>query len=223
MKVTKVGSRGYVFTFYELKATEFDCITNVYVIDGKNNIFICDTFLGPKAMEKIMDYINKNFILKSVVVFNSHSDWDHIWGNCYFKDSIIISHLKCRDNIIINGDIELNKYKNLTMGDVGIKVPNMTFKEELCFYDDEVKFFYSKGHTMDSSSCFDIKDGILYVGDNIEYPKPYITCDNLPQYKETLEKYKKIKTNKIISGHSDININGYNLLIDNLEYITNLI
>ena len=32
MQISKISSRGYVFTFFELKNTEFNCTTNVYEI-----------------------------------------------------------------------------------------------------------------------------------------------------------------------------------------------
>ncbi len=82
MNIKQVGKRGLLFTFYELKNANYDCVTNVYVINGKDHFFICDTYLGPFYMKIIKDYLETNFGKKEYIIFNSHSHWDHIWGNC---------------------------------------------------------------------------------------------------------------------------------------------
>ncbi|KEI01517.1 MBL fold metallo-hydrolase [Clostridium botulinum] len=220
MYINKVGSRGYVFTFDELKNTEFDCTTNVYLIDGNRHIFICDTFLGPKYMKEVKKFIDEHLKSKPIIVFNSHCDWDHIWGNCFFKENLIITHVKCRQNINKYALDEFVKYNMFHEDNVGIVVPNLTFNDKICFDEDMVEFFYSPGHTECSASCLDIKDNILFVGDNVESPKPYLTCNNTKKYIETLEYYIKINANVIIPGHGDIANN--DLVNKNLYYIKSI-
>ena len=76
MLIQKIGERGVIFT-YE------DDIT-IYLIIGDHQYILCDTHLGPLSMNVIKEYITKRLPDKEIVVFNSHSDWDHIWGNCAF-------------------------------------------------------------------------------------------------------------------------------------------
>lgn len=213
MDIKKTGSRGVLFTFYELDGFE----TNVYVIDGYKHIFIADTFLGPLAMGKVKEYIGLNFTRKPVVIFNSHFHYDHIWGNCAFKDGIIISHEICRKMILKSGKDDLIKYGNLMMGDIEIVPPKITFTESLTFFDDGVKFFHSPGHTEDSSSMIDMEDNILFVGDNIESPIPYLSYNALGRYIKTLDGYLKMDNVKIIAGHCHEIDN--NLIEENMEYI----
>lgn len=220
MQINKVGSRGYVFTFDRLKNTEFNCTTNIYLIDGKKHIFICDTFLGPKYMKKIKIFINENLKNKPIIVFNSHSDWDHIWGNCFYKNNTIISHIKCRENIEKHGLREFYKFKELHEDDVNVVLPNVTFKEILEFQEDQVEFFYSPGHTECSASCIDKKDNIMFVGDNVENPKPCISWNKIGIYKKTLENYLKINASIIIPGHGDITDN--NLVYKNLVTVSHI-
>ncbi|MCY6484054.1 MBL fold metallo-hydrolase [Clostridium aestuarii] len=217
MKINKVGSRGYMFTFYELKNTEFDCTTNVYLINGNNYIFICDTFLGPECMYKVEQFIKKYLKEKPIIVFNSHSDWDHIWGNCYFKDNIIIAHENCRKDIIRFGEYEFCKYREFKQGKVEIYPPNLVFKDRITFVDEGIEFFFSPGHTNNSASCIDVFDNIIFVGDNVESPKPYLNYNNLKQYENTLNEYLNIKPDTIIPGHGSIA--NTNLIKSNLEYI----
>ncbi|WP_275451800.1 MBL fold metallo-hydrolase [Clostridium novyi] len=79
------------------------------------------------------------------------------------------------------------------------------------------KFFYSPGHTECSASCFDEQDNVLFVGDNVERPNPYLTCNNKENYEETLKGYLKMNAEVIIPGHGFIEDN--ELIIKNLDYI----
>ena len=73
-------------------------------------MYVCDTFLGPDSMKDIARIIKDNgHHEKPVVVFNSHADWDHVWGNCYFEDAMIISHRECRNRMIAEWEEELDQ------------------------------------------------------------------------------------------------------------------
>jgi cyclase len=216
MKVERIGSRGYLFTFDDL-LKEHGCDTRVYVINGERHFFICDTYLGTDIVKTVMGYMNENCGDKKVIVFNSHSDWDHIWGNCFFKDEIILSHESCVKRIDEFGTGQLEEFKAYHRGKVEVVKPNLTFESEIYFPEEGIRFFYSPGHTVDSSSCLDEVDKALYAGDNLEYPNPYIQWDNLREYQRTLERYLSFDIDIFISCHSGI----FNreMVRKNLEYI----
>lgn len=217
MQIREVGSRGVLFTFDDLSTTEYDCTTNVYLIDGNHHIFICDTYLGPAVMEKIVDYIQANLEWKPIVVFNSHRDWDHIWGNCYFHYTPIIAHQSCREMIIRDGEIGLKEHQEMQQGDVEIVLPNLTFDKRINFPEDGVEFYYTPGHTIDSASCLDQVDKILFAGDNVEEPHPYLQYDNLDRYITTLKEYLELDIEAIIPGHGEIS--DKDLVKRNIAYI----
>lgn len=223
MDLKKIGTRGFLFTFYELKNSEYDCVTNIYAINGKNYFFICDTYLGPYYIKKVKNYLETSFGKKQYVVFNSHSHWDHIWGNCMFENSMIISHEKCREFILTNGKEELTEHmKQFAKENIKIILPNFTFNSKLNFTDEGLEFFYSPGHTKDSASCYDYSDNTLFVGDNIDDPIPCYICSNdLNEYKNTLEKYLSINACNIIQSHGEPAARM--LIEDNINYLKKLI
>jgi len=215
MQYKRLGGRGVVFSFSELDQT------NILTIYGDSFTYICDTFLGPKPMEEIKKIIIKDGRKQPIIVFNSHSDWDHVWGNCAFDQSIIISHEQCRNNLENNFYKEYSDNCKYAMGEINPKFPNLIFKERLTFPDDELEFFYTPGHTNDSSSCFDTKNGVLYVGDNVEYPIPYIQSSDLTSYIITLKQYIDLAPKFIVTGHG--NDATMDLVVSNLDYITELL
>lgn len=217
MQIKQIGKRGALFIFDELGGME----TTAYAINGKKNIFVVDTFLGPDSMAPVKDFLSANFGNKSVIIFNTHYHWDHIWGNCAFEGANIYSHRLCRRTILEKGQKELAEFSAYKKGAVNIILPNITFSDKLMFEDDGVELFYSPGHTMDSASLFDHEDGVLMAGDNIEAPLPYLMWPDLEGYCRTLEYYKSLQAKQIIAGHCSAVT--AELLNDNLRYIRDFI
>ena len=198
MKITNIGSRGTLFTFYDLEMP-----TNVYVINTMDTYFIVDTYLGEDPMVAIEDYLIEHFGNKKKIVINTHSDWDHIWGNSYFEDNLIISHEKCKEDILKNGEHFLKEHSRLKRGFRKLVVPNMTFKEKITF-SEGIEVFHSPGHSVDSISIFDRVDNVLYAGDNIEYPIPFIQFEDIKGYIDTLRKYLELDADIFIGGHTEV-------------------
>ncbi|MFW9974443.1 MAG: MBL fold metallo-hydrolase [Candidatus Thorarchaeota archaeon] len=216
MIVEKIGSRGVLISFSD------PYFTNVYIIFGDEHVFVLDTFLGNKSMKIVHHLIeNEGYIDMPVVIFNSHADYDHYWGNGSFKDASIVGHEHCRERVLLEGESSLLKYEKHRKGKVKLLPPTQTFQKTLRFEDDEVLFFHTPGHTLDSSSCFDEIDKVLFVGDNIESPIPYLNHANFDQYIQTLESYLKLNWNLIIAGH-DPPLKKSDLINQNMDYLYSL-
>lgn len=222
LNIKKIHKRGLLFSFEELNQPPFNCITNVYVIVGKENYFICDTYLGPYFMKKVKTHLELNYGMKKYIVFNSHNHWDHIWGNCEFRDSQIISHERCKELIEAHGEDDLVRHKKqFAKDDVDIVLPNATFVNKMMFDKEGLEFFFSPGHSEDSSSCFDFEDKTLFVGDNIDDPIPSFLCwGELETYKATLKNYLSYKPERVIQSHGDVMDS--DVIIQNINYLDDL-
>ncbi len=213
MKVQEVGSRGYVFTFedpYKL---------NIYVVIGDEHVFVCDTGFGSESVNQILEYLGKHGISeKPFVVFNSHADYDHVWGNHVFEGSDIIAHELSPEIFEREGEEMLKMNNEHKRGEVILTPPNKLFKDRIVFEDEGLEFYHSPGHTLESSSCYDHREKILFVGDNIESPFPYINFLNLDEYTTTLREYLSRETTIVISGHDEV-MNSNALIKENLQYL----
>jgi len=193
--ITTIGTRGLLFTFPELSGT------NVYVIRGHRHYFICDTFLGPEPMLQIRSHLEANFGRRPYVVFNSHADWDHIWGNAAFPDSLILAHQEAPRRMRAEWERDVHQYSRYMKGRVEMTLPNMVFDSTVAFPDDQVVFFHTPGHTLDSSSCMDTSEAILFAGDNVEEPIPYLYQPDIHLYQRSLSGYMVHNPTIVIPGH----------------------
>lgn len=212
METKKVGSRGELFTFFDLGIP-----TNVYVIYGEKYIYIIDTYLGPDVMSVIKNKVLEVSGNKPIIVINTHSHWDHVWGNNLFEFSIIIGHKKCKEYMKLEGLQKLDMHKEYQRGNIALIYPNLTFTDRILFEEDEVLIYHTPGHTDDSITILDMKDKVLFAGDNLERPIPYLMSKDLKQFISTLEDYLNIDADIIIGGHTACENKG--LIEDNLEYV----
>ncbi len=221
MEITHIGNRGMVFTFDDLSSSDYACPTNVYVIHTGKSFFICDTFLGPASMKEVKEYLEKECGEKEYIIFNSHSHWDHHWGNSAFPKSKIIAHELCMEDMRENAESILEKNAKFKRGKVTITYPNLLFKNNLNFDEEQILIFHSPGHTLDSSSCYDSADKVLFVGDNLEEPIPYINSnlEGLKVYIESLKYYASLDIDAIVPGHGQVS--DKSLLEANLHYLEN--
>jgi len=213
MEVTRLGRRCRVLSFPELEI-------NLLAIYGDHRTYLCDTFLGPEPMDLVMEAFRAEDRDQPVVVFNSHSHWDHVWGNCAFPGSLVIAHRLCRECLERDFERELAAYGGQARGVVTPRFPDLVFTGRVLFADDAVEFFHSPGHTEDSASCLDLREGILYVGDNVEEPIPYVEYPGLARYVATLERYVRLNPAAYVAGHG--RSFPRELLQANLDYVRRL-
>ena len=209
MDIREIGTRGVIFTYGD--------DISVYLIKGEFHFVLCDTHLGPLSMKVIKDYLLTQLTPKELLVFNCHSDWDHIWGNSAFAGAKIISHEKAKTRMQEIGEFDLNRLSKFHNGEIELKYPNLTFSEKLALEDEEIEFIYAPGHTIDSSLCFDRRDSVLFVGDLVEFPIPYLDYYDLDAFIKTLELIKHFPAEIKLSAHSGIV--SEDLIERNLAYI----
>ncbi len=195
MDYTRVGSRGYLFTFTDPYRV------NVFAVDADEHLFICDTYLGIEPMKDVLNTLREIGIDKPVIVFLSHGDYDHIWGNGAFKDATIIAHRYCYERIHDQAAVDLERFRAHKQGTVKIVKPNLLFSDELVFPKDGIRLYHTPGHTRDSSSLFDAHDRTVFVGDNIEHPFPYLNDANFEEYMDSLQGYLEYSPLQVVSGH----------------------
>ena len=116
-----------------------------------------------------------------------------------------------------DGVEKLEKYKDYKKGRIILTYPNLTFTDKICFEEDNILIYHTPGHTDDEISIIDLDDKVLFAGDNLERPIPYLMSKNLDKYIKTLEDYIKLDVQVVIGGHTACEDKG--LIYDNLDYV----
>lgn len=201
MKVRQIKGRNYLFSHENIK--EWDL--HLHLIMGERFNFLIDTGLGSQSVEPIKAHLSGS--KKQLIIINTHYHWDHVWGNGAFENPVIVSHSLCRKVLEDKWEDMIAKSSRYLYGEVKKVLPNLLFEGQLWFPEDRVRVFYTPGHTADSISVLDEREGILNIGDNIgdtpEEILPGLECEK-ELYIETLNLYRSLDFDTCLSGHNQV-------------------
>lgn len=202
MKITEVTPRNIMFT-EKMAWNGQDINLNLGLILGSKRNYIIDTGLGSGSVAPILTFLSGD--TKPIVVVNTHSCFDHVWGNWVFEDRLIVSHTICEKSRRGDWEHGIQKHRTLINGEVRKCPPNLVFEKSLHFPDDGIEIFHTPGHTAGCISVYDTIDKVLYAGDNIgdtdEEIVPEIGTD-LATFQRLIETYEQYDFAFCISGHN---------------------
>jgi hydroxyacylglutathione hydrolase len=222
--IEKRGDSLYVLRFPEL----FNANCILYLTS--RFAFVVDTYMGPDSMQEFRHILDGLVEKRDLFIINTHSHFDHIWGNCAFPDGIIIAHQSCLEIMRSDakGVLEATRKSNpeWIMGNVELLFPHITLAEKLVFHDGPatLEIRHIPGHSRDSIALLISPEGLCLAGDTLEDPFPLLSESsseaNIDIYIDELERLCLWGPSCIIPGHGD-NFDAA-LLTENLLYLRNL-
>lgn len=195
------------------------------VIITERFVVIGDTLLNPEDMAALVSSIQEELPGKQLLVVNSHADWDHTWGNCYFtgeRNAPIIAHQQCRTRMLsAEAQTGLDSYqqKYSCFKNVTLQPPTITFSHDMTLYggDLTLQLLHTPGHCIDHVAIWIPEIKLLLGFDTLEKPIPLIEEPSLASTMfTTLERLRNLRPEHILCAHG--NTNNPALLEENYHY-----
>jgi glyoxylase-like metal-dependent hydrolase (beta-lactamase superfamily II) len=197
---------------------------DAYVIITERYVVLCDTLLCPEDMAIVLNEITPTLARRQLLVVNSHSDWDHTWGNRYFVEHgkpPIIAHSLCPQGLFSDESRETLAYFQGhydTFKDVELIPPTLTFEQRLTIYggDLTLELFSAPGHEPDQLAGWIPELRLLLAFDAAEYPIPTLhKATGVPSMIKTLEHFLTLHPARVFCSHggtSEISVIEQNLM-----------
>ena len=191
-------------------------LTNARIIVGDDSVLIIDSLRVPSFARDLIKDV-KDIADKPIqFVIDTHSHWDHSWGNEEFPDATIIGHKNCYAEMI---DVEWNEQwrKKVTSSNdpwseegniVNITPPNMTFETSMQLYfggrELDLKYF-GRAHTSGDIYIHLPKEKIVFTGDVAQDGGvPYLGDCYPVDWPDTDNKLAALPIERFMSGHDPI-------------------
>ena len=191
-------------------------LTNAGIIVGDDSVLIIDSLRVPSFARDLIKDV-KDITDKPIqFVIDTHSHWDHSWGNEEFPDATIIGHKNCYAEMI---DVEWNEQwrKKITSSNdpwseegniVNITPPNMTFETSMQLYfggrELDLKYF-GRAHTSGDIYIHLPKEKIVFTGDVAQDGGvPYLGDCYPVDWPDTDNKLAALPIERFMSGHGPI-------------------
>jgi len=191
-------------------------LTNAGIIVGDDSVLIIDSLRVPSFARDLIKDV-KDITDKPIkFVIDTHSHWDHSWGNEEFPDATIIGHKNCYAEMM---DVEWNEQwrKKVTSSNdpwseegniVNITPPNMTFETSMQLYfggrELDLKYF-GKAHTSGDIYIHLPNEKIVFTGDVAQDGGvPYLGDCYPADWPDTDNKLAALPIERFMSGHGPI-------------------
>ena len=208
-------------------------LTNAGIIIGDDSVLVIDSLRVPSFARDLIQDV-KTITEKPIgFVIDTHSHWDHSWGNEEFPEATIIGHENCYAEMI---DMEWNeewRKKVVSSNDpwseegnlVNITPPNMTFETSMQLYfggrEIDLKYF-GRAHTSGDIYIHLPKEKIVFTGDVAQDGGvPYLGDCYPADWPETDNQLASLPIERFMSGHGPIG--DHNALVEAKDFIHTLV
>lgn len=164
-----------------------ESIVDSYAVITERFVVLIDTLISPDMAGQVMAYLGAQALRdRTLLVVNTHGDWDHCWGNALFDGlgsrfpAPIIGHRNTRRFFDSQAaESLLAQSREASPGwyeDVEIRLPTLELKHEMAIHggDVTVRLIPTPGHTADHLSVWIPELTLLIAGDAAEMPIPFL-------------------------------------------------
>jgi glyoxylase-like metal-dependent hydrolase (beta-lactamase superfamily II) len=178
---------------------------------GDNCVLVIDSKMDKESVDQIYKEIGKITDKPVKYLVNTHSDGDHVNGNQYFpEDVVIIAHENCRNEFFVpKRDGSPSDWLNPQMTPF---VPELTFSDQMNIYLGSKKvelWYFGTGHTTGDIVVYIPEAKTAFIGDQFFEGRPQLVHSykggNSFEHVKTLTKMlDSLDAEKFCSGHSEM-------------------
>jgi len=178
---------------------------------GDNGVLVIDAKMNKDSVDQVLAGI-KNITDKPVIyLVNTHSDGDHVNGNRFFPESVIIvAHINCRKEFFhTQRDGSASTWSSTELAPF---VPSVTFNDKMDIYLGTKKielWYFGKGHTTGDIVVYFPEEKTAFVGDQIfigraQLIHSYKGGNSFAHVKTLTKMLTTLDAEKFCSGHADV-------------------
>lgn len=208
-----------------------DELVDTFIVVSERFVVLIDTVINPTSAAKMVEFAQPYLRNgRTLLVVNTHADYDHAWGNQLFvgrtarHTAPIIATRLCAAYLQGAQARESLAQKQAKepeiFGEVQLTPPTLLFDETFCIQggDLTLELFATPGHTDDHLSIYIPEISTLLAADGAELPYPFArTVDGLSAMRASLAEMAARNAQFVLYCHAPVTI-GSQLLFDNIAY-----
>ncbi len=211
---------------FSMQGSDLAMEVDAYALITDRYLIVCDTFLCPEDMDFVMRAVEDDLKERQILVVNSHADWDHAWGNCYFTGehaAPIIAQAHGFDRLRSEGAVaDLKEFQEQysTFSTVALTPATMTFKHTLTIHggDLTIELLPAPGHHFDHIAAWLPEIRLLLAFDAVENPIPCLNeVAGVQTMFTTLESFLALHPQRVLCSHGKTT--GVDMVEKNLAYL----
>ncbi|MGE3961935.1 MAG: MBL fold metallo-hydrolase [Dehalococcoidia bacterium] len=207
-------------------------LTNAGIIVGDDGVLVIDSLRVPSFARDLIADVARLTPKPIRWVVDTHSHWDHAWGNEEFPDATIIGHDNARAEMLDVDLVEWWRERAATSGmpwseearTVRVTPPDLTFDESMRLFlgDREVHLrWFGRAHTSGDIFIHLPAENLLFTGDVAQDGGvPFMQDGYVRDWVGTDGRLLELEPERFVSGHGPIG--SFDALIDARDFIAML-
>ncbi len=193
----------------------FGCggIVDVFAVETAGPTVLIDSMVSPESIGRVVEILGVR--LGRLIVVNTHGDWDHVWGNCFFSGpkapfpAPILSHELAAERMTSPEAVTYlhrsqaenpDLYRNVRIEPANIGV---TGKTSIYGGDLTLRLLETPGHSPDHMAIWIPELRLLVAGDAAEMPLPLVPdAQSVPALRESLYKMSALDPRHVLYCHA---------------------
>lgn len=191
-------------------------LTNAGIIVGDEGVLIIDSLRVPSFARDLISDVKRLTSKPIRYVVDTHSHWDHAWGNEEFPDATIVGHTNCRAEML---DLDLVSWWRKRAGSIDapwasevgavrVTPPNLTFDTTLRLHlgaREIALHYFGRAHTGGDIFIHLPADRLLFTGDVAQDGGiPFMTDGYVAEWVTTDTRALDLQIDRFVSGHGPI-------------------
>ncbi len=196
-------------TFNDLK--EYDGMqVDAYIVITDRHVIVLDTMMCPEDVSTMLQSVSSELHGRSLLCIDSHADWDHAWGNCFFTGenvAPIIAHDHCLTRLQsteTHNELLDFQHRSSAFKNVFLLPPTITFNQRFTIHDSNltIQLLHAPGHHLDQIVAWIPELRLLLAFDAVEKPLPLIeSVSCVPHMFTTLEQLIALQPQRVLCSH----------------------
>jgi len=218
-----------------IRIFRYEHLVDTWAVISDRYVTVVDTMCHPRAMHQIMDMLADTLTpndRRSLLVINTHADWDHVWGNSLFAGpdpdypAPILAHRVAAERLrsweaeVVRRQLQAENPGEFD--DVINVPPTVLFDDELQIDGGDlgIQVLATPGHQPDHVAVWLPEIGTLLAADAAEMPVPGVEHpQSLPLVRDSLQRMYDLHPGTVlychVPDHTDVSVIEHNMLYYN--------
>jgi glyoxylase-like metal-dependent hydrolase (beta-lactamase superfamily II) len=212
----------------------YGSLVDVFIVVSQRYVILVDTLINARTAEQMYALAEPHLKDRQLLVINTHSHWDHAWGNHVFAGpnaphpAPIIGTQRCAE-LLLGPDSQqtlasMRADEPERFADTELLAPTLLIDQRMQIDagDLTLELFLTPGHAEDHLAIWIPQIKTLLAGDAAEFPFPLVdTAATLPQLRDSLLRMAQLEPEVVLYCHAQ-GIHAPKLLQANIEYFDEL-
>lgn len=188
--------------------------TNSGIVVGDDSVLVVEGLAVPRHARDLIADVRRLTSRPLRYVVNTHSHWDHSFGNEAFGEALVIGHANARTELETVGEeyrrrvLERHDAFEFEVGAVRIRPPELTFDTRMALHFGgrpiDLRYF-GRAHTAGDIFVHLPADGIVFTGDVAQVRLfPLVTDGFLTEWPATASGALDLGAAKFVPGHGTL-------------------